>query len=1173
MRPQTTLALLAVAACHGQSAGILTTLTGTQWSFPTGKIEARQAPLGRVEGIALHPDGSVYLADPDNHLVLRYDRQTGLIERVAGGITGFCGDGGPAVHACLSSPMAVAIDLQGQIYVADYGNNRIRLIDTEGKISTVLFQAAPPLLPTQLALDRQGRLLIASASGDPKLIRTSNDKPKLLRLDRGQVETLAGNGTVRVSPDGAVAANASVGHIADIALDSMDMIYFLEGGVDNGVTPGRLRRITASGQLETLAGGVGRNLPRNGQVAKTESMLQARGLAIDKEDRPVILDLGLIYRVERNGLIRQVVGTGTWTFSQPNGEVEARVAVLDANYASIVVEPDGSYLWGDQHLSTLSGNVVRVFAGNENFRRNALPTAVSAAVLRGSKDIALGVSGELFVADGHDIYKITPEGVLAPLVQRRSVQREPRRVGEQLPLAELFINPNSIAVTRSGDLFFANPRGGLYQLLSNGNAQLVSSLGFTSHLREGPDGSLYFPSRTATSLLRFDRRSGNATTVAGTNESAPSEDGVPISFARFRFIYGITFNTAGETILSDADANRIWRLTKDGRLAAIGGTGSSTRAEVLGNGQLATRSAIPIPLGIFQEDNGALLVTYQFGLLRILPNGTIEHLIGPGNGSSGDGRLPKDGLLSGPNSVVKDGLGNIYISDERNRNIRVIVATPPSGSVSPKSIELTAPAGSTLSEPVDMLIQNPVAGVRFQIDAPASGLPAWLRLSTRQAVTPMRVAVSADAGKLTAGAYQSQFTVRFPDLAQPPITIQVQLQVSPAQEPKLVFSEDRLSLAVPRSPRVLERRLKILNAGNGKARYRAQVAASGAAWLSVTPASGEANGAEPMDLLVAVDARDLASGVLSTEILLETNDQVTSRIPVNLSISDRESTLSISQIGLSFLAVQSGGVVPPQEIGILSQGSEGIGWNLRPETLTGGDWLRPGTGTGTTGSKLSTIPVTVDPQGNGPGDYYGLLRVESSAAANSPQLVTVSMRVLPEKSNAGTVVQPAGLRFHSGPARQSPGHQEVIIYNVSGGAISFQARLASSTLGQTFAILPEAGVIRPETPFRMLILHSGDRAGSAVINLQLSDGIVVPIRSEFVPAPQPTSKQNSTRLAEGGGACGATKLVPAVVSLGQGSPAVGWPTAMVLDIKDDCGTAWANGSVAFDHPAWPTSIV
>ena len=171
------------------------------------------------------------------------------------------------------------------------------------------------------------------------------------------------------------------------------------------------------------------------------------------------------------------------------------------------------------------------------------------------------------------------------------------------------------------------------------------------------------------------------------------------------------------------------------------------------------------------------------------------------------------------------------------------------------------------------------------------------------------------------------------------------------------------------------------------------------------------------------------------------------------------------------------------------------------------------------------------------------------------------MRVLPEKSNAGTVVQPAGLRFHSGPARQRHGHQEVIIYNVSGGAISFQARLASSTLGQTFAILPEAGVIRPETPFRMLILHSGDRAGSAVINLQLSDGIVVPIRSEFVPAPQPTSKQNSTRLAEGGGACGATKLVPAVVSLGQGSPAVGWPTAMVLDIKDDCGTAWANGSV------------
>lgn len=1152
------LLMLSIVSLLAQSSGILTTFAGTQWSFPTGKIEARQAPLGRVEGMALHPDGSVYLADPENHLVLRYDRQTGLIERIAGGITGFCGDGGPAIRACLSSPMAVAIDRQGQIYIADWGNSRIRLIDRVGTIRTVLFQSAPSLQPVALALDGQGRLLISSGADT---FPGTGSKPRILRLDGDLVEVVAGNGEeIGPTPDGAIAATSSLTRILDIAVDSRGVLYFLEEVLISGVRSARLRRVSANGRLETVAGGSARGFPRDGQPAVSEGLVQPLSIAIDNEDRPVIADLGLIYRVEKNGLIRWIVGSGRWSLSQPQDSVEAKSAVLHPNLVSLVVEPDGSYLWGEQHITRLSNNLVQILAGSQNFRRTPRPVPATTAVLRSPRDLALGRDGEVFVADGEDIYKISLDGVLTPFVQQRSVQREVTRVGDQLPLSELYINPNSIATTRSGDFFFTLPRRGVYQLLNGGYAQLVSNLVVPSQLREGPDGNLYFSANTGTSLLRFDRKTGSTAVVAGTNESAQSQDGVPIASARFGFVYGIAFNAAGETILSDVRSHRIWRLTNNGRLALVGGNGSSASAEVLGNGQLATQSAIPSPQGIYQEEDGALLVTYIYGLLRIQPNGVIEHLIGPRYSSSGDGRLAKDGFVSGASAVIKDGRGNIYINDQGNKAIRVILATPPTGSVSSKLVELNASAGSTISEPVDLLVQNPVPSVRFQIDAPAGGLPDWLRLSTRQGVTPLRIAVSADAGRLTAGSYESQFTVRFPDLAQPPIPVLVRLQVSPAREPKLVFSEDRLSLAVPLAPRLLERRLKIINTGNGKASYRVQAALSGAGWLSVTPTSGEVNGAEPKDLLVAVDARELASGVFSTELILETNGQVTSRVPVNLAISDRESTLSISQIGLSFLAVQGGGVVPPQEIGILSQGANGIGWNLRQETLTGGEWLRSGTGTGRTGSDVPTVPVTVDPLSNPPGDYYGLLRVESPAAANSPQLVTVSMRVLPENSNAGTVVQPAGLRFHSGPARERPGHQEVVVYNVSGGALSFQARTASVTAGQTIAMLPEAGVIRPEMPFRMLILHSGDRAGIAVINLQLSDGNVVPIRSEFVPAPQAPAKQTSYRLIETD-ACRASKLVPSVVSLGQGNPAIGWPTAMVLDIKDDCGASWANGSV------------
>ena len=133
--PAAWLFALCICRTHLQ-AQIIKTIAGTTFTFPSSPLSAQNAPLGYVRGVAVDASGNVYAADSDNNLVVRFV-PGGQMTVVAGnGIRGFSGDEGLATSASLNSPVGVAVDSAGNLYIADSGNNRIRQV-SKGIITTI----------------------------------------------------------------------------------------------------------------------------------------------------------------------------------------------------------------------------------------------------------------------------------------------------------------------------------------------------------------------------------------------------------------------------------------------------------------------------------------------------------------------------------------------------------------------------------------------------------------------------------------------------------------------------------------------------------------------------------------------------------------------------------------------------------------------------------------------------------------------------------------------------------------------------------------------------------------------------------------------------------------------------------------------------------------------------
>ena len=196
---------------------------------------APNALLHAPQGIAVSKTtGNVYIADTANNRIRMITASTDVITTVAGnGTAGFTGDGSAATSAEISSPYGVAVDSSGNVYIADTNNNRIRkLTFSTGKISTVAGNGtygyngdgisatnAELYLPTGVAVDSSGNIYIADYG---------NNRVRMVTVSTGVISTVAGNGTAGFSGDNNPATSAALYRPAGVALDASGNLYIAD---------------------------------------------------------------------------------------------------------------------------------------------------------------------------------------------------------------------------------------------------------------------------------------------------------------------------------------------------------------------------------------------------------------------------------------------------------------------------------------------------------------------------------------------------------------------------------------------------------------------------------------------------------------------------------------------------------------------------------------------------------------------------------------------------------------------------------------------------------------------------------------------------------------------------------------------------------------------------------
>ncbi len=335
--------LLCASLAVGQTQYTIVTAAGPGHTGYLGDqgpaLRARIDP----ESVALDAFGNVYVADTDNNRV-RKIAPDGTITTVAGnGNTGYSGDGVLAIVTTVWQPFGVAVDTAGNLYIADTGNSRIRKVTTDGIIHTVAGSAmrggagdegpatsAGLSGPEGVAVDVAGNLYIAD-TWDNRIRKVTTD---------GIIHAFAGNGDIGSTGDGGPAISAMLTPPYGLALDAAGNVYIAD------TANNRIRKVSLDGIITTVAGGGSFGYSGDGGPAVNAGLNQPYSVAVDSAGSLYIADTWnyVVRRVTPDGTIATIAGTGVEGYADDNGPATSAMLSFPIG---IAVDAFGNVIFGD----------------------------------------------------------------------------------------------------------------------------------------------------------------------------------------------------------------------------------------------------------------------------------------------------------------------------------------------------------------------------------------------------------------------------------------------------------------------------------------------------------------------------------------------------------------------------------------------------------------------------------------------------------------------------------------------------------------------------------------------------------------------------------------------------------------------------------------------------------
>jgi len=676
---------------------ILTRISGGYGGGDGGP--ATSAHIDGPSGLTLDGQGNLYFADYYNSRIRKIDAN-GLIAPVAGdGNPTYGGDGFQATFAQLSFPWSVTADNQGNLFIADFDNSRVRKVNSSGIITTIAGTggfgftgdggaaiAAQLNGPSAIAVDGQGNIFIADYNNH----RIRKISPT------GIITTIAGTGTGGYAGDGGLAVNAQINRPSGLAVDGQGNLFLAD------YFNHRVRKVDVGGVISTVAGNGTAGFSGDNGAASNAQLNFPSGVSLDNQGNLFIADRNnnRVRKVDSLGIISTVAGNGTFGFAGDGGP--ATTAQLKEPWAIVVDAAGNLYIsdeLNDRVRKVNTSGVITSIAGTDDVGDGGL---AKNALIDYPTGIAADPQGNIYVADYglSRIRKIAPTGLITTIAGN-GVDGD---AGDGGPATSAQINgPWQLALDGSGNLYITDSfNSRIRKVATNGIITTIAGNGTdgfsgdggpaTSAQLNGAEGVVVDSAGNVYIADTFNHRvrkvdpTGTITTIAGTGTRGYNGDNIPATTAQLYYPIGLALDSNNNLYIADDSNNRIRKVNTAGVITTVAGNGTFGFG---GENIPAVNSGLSFPQGVAVDAQGTLYIAEEKNrVLQVDPNGIISTLTGTGvYGYNGDNIVPRIASVAFPTHVVVDGQGNIFIADSDNFLFRGIFANS-TGSL---TLTLTTP--------------------------------------------------------------------------------------------------------------------------------------------------------------------------------------------------------------------------------------------------------------------------------------------------------------------------------------------------------------------------------------------------------------------------------------------------------------------------------------------------